>query len=382
MKIAIKSLVIFLGFVLGLGAAIFFSGNTANVIGYVTGLDHDFDPARAGPAPDYSDRSNWAALPDMDDPAHMTPAGYTLNANPAVDVFFIHPTGYLNGNEWNSPMNPDTTTEENTEWMMANQASAYNGCCAVYAPRYREANIQAYFSTKPGILKNALEFAYQDVERAFDYFLEHYSKGRPFIVATHSQGTTHGYELLKRRIDNTPLVDRLVTAYIIGSQISNQMVDSLETIPVCNSPSQTHCLVHWATYGEGATLDPERMSDIACVNPLSWQRDGSRVEADQHQGSLVPAGKFNIAFIGEDNRVGQQLLPFGQPIPHHTWAKCQDGLLFVAEQADTELDAYDSFGNNYHGLDYGLFYMDIRDNAQLRVDTYLADGLFLEEPAP
>jgi hypothetical protein len=26
---------------------------------------------------------------------------------------------------------------------------------------------------------------------------------------------------------------------------------------------------------------------------------------------------------------------------------------------------------NYHGLDYALFYMNIRENAQLRVDTWL-----------
>jgi hypothetical protein len=45
--------------------------------------------------------------------------------------------------------------------MMANQASAYNGCCNVYAPRYRQANIFAYFRGN------------RDEVLAFDYFLEH-----------------------------------------------------------------------------------------------------------------------------------------------------------------------------------------------------------------
>jgi hypothetical protein len=68
---------------------------------------------------------------------------------------------------------------------MANQASVFNGCCDVYAPRYREAAIHVFFGD--AARRDAvLGFAYQDVERAFDYFLEHFSNGRPFVIASHS----------------------------------------------------------------------------------------------------------------------------------------------------------------------------------------------------
>ena len=111
----------------------------------------------------------------------------------------------MNGAEWNSPLDANSQTEENTKWMLANQASSFNGCCAIYAPRYREASIFRYISATPDLYKKAGDFAYVDVDRAFTYFLEHYSKGRPFIIASHSQGTEHGFNLIRRRIDGTPL---------------------------------------------------------------------------------------------------------------------------------------------------------------------------------
>ena len=59
--------------------------------------------------------------------------------------------------------------------------------------------------------------------------------------------------------------------------------------------------------------------------------------------------------------------------PQCTWAQCRGGRLYVEAQLDNAFSAY-SMGNerNYHGLDYALFYMDVRENAQRRVEAYLA----------
>ena len=69
-------------------------------------------------------------------------------------------------------------TEENTEFMMANMTSAFNGCCDVYAPRYREANIFAYYG-EADRREEVLNFAYQDVKRAFEFYLEHNNAAVP-----------------------------------------------------------------------------------------------------------------------------------------------------------------------------------------------------------
>ena len=48
-----------------------------------------------------------------------------------------------------------------------------------------------------------------------------------------------------------------------------------------------------------------------------------------------------------------------------------NGLLFVTDQTGTRFQAFGVSEGNYHGLDYALFYIDIRENAILKVKTYL-----------
>ena len=88
--------------------------------------------------------------------------------------------------------------------MMANQVSAYNGCCKIYAPRYRQANIFAYFRGDD-IRKQALGFAYQDVRRAFQYFLQRIIARAERCYCQSQPGTHHGIRLLEEVIDGTPV---------------------------------------------------------------------------------------------------------------------------------------------------------------------------------
>ncbi len=326
------------------------------------------------PAPDYARPQNWAALPDRKDLADLVPKGIATGdrqSDALVDVFFIHPTGYLHGDTWNSPMDPNSITEENTQWMMANQASVFNGCGRVYAPRYREAILYSFISEDKEQAEKAMDFAYRDVEAAFDYFLEHFSRGRPFIIASHSQGTWHALKLLSNRIDRTDLVQRLVAAYIIGGQVTVEDIERMTDIKACKNATDLHCVVHWKTFAEGGKEDRIKPNEtFLCTNPLSWKVDHERVSADFNRGAVLPTGKFNVKLWGKDKAKGTVFGPLESPIPKQTWAQCQSGLLYVAKQTDKGFSKYGAM-KNYHGLDYALFYMDIRENAIRRVDTYL-----------
>lgn len=340
----------------------------------------DFDPSAAAPAPEYADEKFWAALPWKDDPSDLLPDGVDAPPsarNQPVDVFFIHPTGYLRGQSWTSPLNPDSATEENTRWMLANQASAFNGCCNVYAPRYREATIFAYMARKPAERDEILDFAYQDVFRAFRHFLAEYNDGRPFIITSHSQGTHHARRLLAEEIDPTPLHAQLVAAYTIGSVMipySRRWLAGLAHVKACESATQTGCVVHWDTVGEGGDA-LERDEDSLCTNPLTWRVDEEMAAAELHRGAVPPAGVYTVAFSGDDVPLGTQFTALAAPLPQHTWAQCRGGTLFVADQTGTPMMGGGmGAGNsrNYHGLDYPLFHMDIRENAAARVASYFA----------
>jgi hypothetical protein len=336
----------------------------------------DFDPKQAAPTPNYSERVNWAALPFEADPSDLVPAGVDGHSGArTVDTFFIHPTGFLSAASWTSSMDEKSATEENTQWMMANQASVYNGCCNVYAPRYREANIFAYFGDEQ-VRDEVLAFAYRDVLAAFEYFLEHYSADRPFIIASHSQGTHHALRLLREEIDGSPLRTRMVAAYLIGGAIipvSPEWFASMSDIAPCESADDLNCVVHWDTMPEGA--DPmERAAESLCTNPLTWRVDEELALAELNEGAVVPEGTYNTAFGSQDDAPTQQNFEaLDAPQPGQTWAQCRDGSLFARDQTGTGFAAMgsDEMGT-YHGLDYALFYMNIRNNAQLRVDTFLA----------
>jgi hypothetical protein len=352
-------------------AAIWFTGSTPAVLAWLFAPHHGWDLSLKAPAPDYAKPSSWAALPSNPGLAGRVPAGIAPPPkDPPVDVFFIHPTGYTSGAEWNSPLDPDTKTEENTQWMMANQASAFNGCCAVYAPRYREATIYRYIDAKPEIFKQAGDFAYADVDRAFTYFLEHYSKGRPFIIASHSQGTEHGFNLIKRRIDGTPLAQRLVAAYLIGGSITDKGVAALKTVHACAFATDLHCVIHWATYAAGShPVRTDTADKVLCINPLTWQRDGGFAPAKLSKGAVPISGRFQFDFW-TDRATNMAFPPHGAPVLNTVTAECRGGLLFASDQKGTPFAAA-ALGDNYHGLDYPLFAMDIRINAEDRVAAYL-----------
>jgi hypothetical protein len=337
------------------------------------GPDHPFNPNDAVPQLDYSSESSWASLPSIGDEADLIPAGEEGidQLNSKVDVFFVHPTGYLKGHTWTDPLEEESATKENTQWMMANQASAYNGCCSIYAPHYRQASIYSYFGTDE-LRDEVHAFVYQDVKKSFEYFISNYSNGRPFIIASHSQGTHHSIRLLAEEIDGTDLYSRMVGAYIIGGTISKDRMNEMSEISICDSATQLGCLVHWDTYNVNyLNREMPIYKNNICVNPITWKNEGAISNLADAKGAVYVSGEFALDFTGDDGPKGESFGPLEAPLKQYVQAQCKNGLLFVTDQTGTRFQAFGGSKGNYHGLDYALFYMDIRENAILKVKTYL-----------
>lgn len=369
--------------------ALFATGNGA-VLTFAWALlfgapDLPFDPADAVAPPNYAERENWAALPETTDLADFLPVGVERPYGPGeapVDVFFVHPTGFLKGSSWTYTLDAASASEENTQWMLANQASAFSSCCSVYAPRYRQASIYTYFQDD-AIREQILDFAYEDVERAFEHFLEHFNDGRPFILASHSQGTHHGVRLLQRRIDGSAEAQRLVAAYVIGGGVAREAFEGMVDVGLCDGASELGCAVHWDTWSE---IDRGSRGGHAagnvCTNPLTWRLEGGRAGRDAHVGAVPVSGAFSLELLGADTATGMAFPPLEAPMAKLTEAECSNGLLWVTDQSDNVIGQRGSLpGNgNYHGLDYPLFHMDIRANAELRVRTWFEEAGPVAEP--
>ena len=374
------------------GAALFVFREAVllRVIEFATNPGHAFDPGLAPPAPDYNDATSWAALPDKEDPSDWAPPGLEEEANPLkdeVDVFYVHPTGFLGRDNWNGTPGQESNRGIPVGAMLTGQASAFNACGRVYAPYYRQATLYSFLEPhNDPTAENgyrALELAYSDVVRAFDHFIEHFNKGRPFIVASHSQGTAHALRLLAERIDQTELHSRMIAAYAIGYSMPDDMFDRVyKNLKRCTSPTDSGCVIHWDTFAEGATRllpgfhwypegwESAKGKKTYCINPLTWSSGEERAPKDAHLGAL--AANFD-ASSGETSS--------GALLPQYTWAQCHEGVLWVEDQSGTPFSEGPTFKGSYHIHDYALFWLDIRHNAIERSKVFLAKRTKAQEMA-
>lgn len=315
------------------------------------------------PAPDYADLASWASHPDKTDPADLVPPGtgsVDRQAEAAVDVFFVHPTTYYKSAHFNAPIDDEDANEITDLGVMAGQASTFNGAARIYAPRYRQMAVGGYFTEDK---EKGLAFAFTDVERAFDHWLETWSDGRPFLLASHSQGSRHLQTLLAKRFageEGAALRERLIAAYLIGGWVDQERLGGELPLPACETATDTGCAIGWRTATEEfeATqteiVPPDRN---LCMNPLTWSRTGAAPK-DANLGSIPLAA------------TDRESLPV--PDAGLVGARCDAGWLRI--DPTPEQDGYDTMvrGGNYHVYDYALFHMNVRANVETRVGAYLS----------
>ena len=302
-----------------------------------------FEETTPPAAPNYAHEVHWAALPDKVDKADFAPKGESdAQGNTEVAAFFIHPTTYYENDSWNQPLDHETANEFVDNSVMRVQASSFNSCCDIYAPRYRQATLYSFFDLGGDGYK-ALDLAYSDVERAFEYFLDNYAKNRPFILASHSQGSRHAHHLIRNVIHGTSLAERMVAAYLIGYGTS-----TADIVPICETASQTGCQISWNSIPPNGQFDTE--GAMVCVNPLSWLSNDRYVSFAENTGAL----SFDELDTTEAGV---------------TDAQCVGDQLVISEVRSENF--INPFSENYHIYDYNFFYVNIRRNVKTRVAAYL-----------
>ena len=331
-----------------------------------------YDARRLPPAPDYANSNAWLAFPGRTGLERSTPPGVTPvdEANAPADVFFVHPTTFKGSPVWVAPFDASDEAAPLNGAVLLEQVSAFNGCCRLYAPRYRQATLAGLD------IPAAMDVAYADVDSAFRYYIAHLNQGRPFIVASHSQGTAHAIRLLQEAILGTPLTDRLIAAYLIGGYVPDTFGEL--GLPTCDAPRQIGCVLSYNTNETGRTgariliddksywwrgsLKTSGQAKTVCVNPLTWRREGA-APASANGGSLpFPATPF-----------GSVTKPLPALVPHLTGAVCRDGLLDVDVPWTAPsgfIDRLSILYGSYHLNDYGFFYDALRRNAADRVSAW------------
>lgn len=327
-----------------------------------------FDVNAVPAAPRYEDDASWSALPQRDDAADQHPLGSEpIDQRTApVDVFYVHPTSYV-GAGWNASTSDARLNADTDRVATGIQASAFNACCAVYAPRYRQANGTAFYRPSADG-QHAIDVAYSDVRRAFLAFQARRGAHRPFILAAHSQGAVMATRLLVDLIHATELRDLLVAAYLVGGEVTVEgLREQAPDIEPCRSHDDLHCVVSYQA--RGPTFEPTRFDlngpdrrERLCTNPLSWRLDGQRAPKDLNLGAV---------FLETEDH---------SPRSGFADAMCAGGTLVVTEIGHVPRDLPSRIldhvmgAGNYHPIEYQLYFMNLRTNAVARSTAWLTSN--------
>ena len=139
----------------------------------------------------------------------------------------------------------------------------------------------------------------------------------------------------------------MVVAYVVGMPVP---VTYLKT-PPCLSPEQTGCICSWRTFL--ANYEPDHVAleeKMISTNPITWDQSLGFSDKKDHKGAVL----FDF-----DKGIHPRIMR-AELHGNILWIKKPDikGKILLQRK-------------NYHVGDFNLFYKDIQENANLRVEHYL-----------
>lgn len=299
------------------------------------------------PAPEYNQVTNWIINAQGTDTY-------------GVDVFYMLPTSWM-------PVNGDTNLycdvnnpllRERAPGIAGLHTSIFEGYANIYAPYYRQADANRLPIGNADAVYAMEELPYSDVERAFEYFLEHYNKNRPFIIAGHSQGTLCGYLLLRNYLRSHPEVQkRMISAYMIGYALTKDDLAKYPNMKLAQGADDVGTII---TYNTEAPVvlgnTPTILTNTVCINPVNWRTDATPATKEQSLGSYMPTADGN----GYER------------VDHFADAQINLERGTVMTNISITYDKRPLFPlGTYHGLDYNIYYYDLKKNVGVRIESFM-----------
>ena len=302
-------------------------------------------------ATDYAKTEYWLSLP--------------ASAEKTVDVFYLYPTVFqkVNKDEPNICNIDNPVMLKNSKLAFAIQASAFEPVGNLYAPYYRQADA-AYTLGLP-LAEQARVVGgipTTDALAAFDYYIQHYNQGRPFILAGHSQGSNVLLYLLSDYMKTHPEVQkRMIAAYVIGYSITPEYLKKNPHLKFAQGAHDTGVIISYNT--EAPTVagkNPVVLPGAMAINPISWTRGEKTATSAQSLGSvdMDATGKLVTQQHYADARISKER-----------------GVVICSTVDVDKL----SPGNQvfpkgvYHHYDYLFYYYNLRENAAVRAEKYFKE---------
>lgn len=327
-------------------------------------------------APNYASLDSWLAQPDLGvDPFTLTAKG---------DVFVVVPSVYRGGKHWNLPSDDLKRKNKLQRIVRPNYVSPYGESGRLFAPFYRQASLYAFMTNREDA-RQAQDFAYQDVKRAFEVFLRQSPPERPIVLVGHNQGASHVQRLLLDYFQG-PLKERLAVAYVIDHPLPLDSFDgSLANLSPCNGSDEAQCVVAFGSFTPKDKVIAERFLERSlvfdglkyeainnrptlCINPLLWTQAEDYAPARLHLGGVAAEG------------LDPDMIPAS--MTKQSGTQCQNGLLLVDKPSRKSLRRPPAIGAKFRTLPSNLFYEDLKQDAKRRVQNLLDANVLPERAGP
>ena len=304
------------------------------------------NPESENKAPDYSDKNNWLRQPEV---------------TKDVDVFYVYPTEYSDDSEGASTFADinDKTVRESANSTYLMQATAYEESANVFAPYYRQVNMIS-LATLPVAERNAAlaSIPKEDVFAAIDYYFKNLNGGRPFILASHSQGSVMQSFVLAEYMKAHPeYLKRMIAAYVIGYSITEDYLKANPHLKFAEGADDTGVIISYNTEGPGNENNLVVLPGAISINPLNWKRDETYASAEENLGGYIANEK-----LGKMENV---------PNAADAQINLKRGVVVTTTKAMEPMPGPKPFGTaSFHSGDYALYYNNIKANVATRVAAY------------
>jgi len=219
-------------------------------------------------SPAYADDKMWCSKP--------------LKATEATDVFYVVSTNIMHsfkpdGSEtFISVLNDEEKAALTSEINYIHE-SMFPEKVNFYAPYYHQVTMSALSNTDltKEDLKELSGKAAEEVLDAFNYYMEHFNRGRPFILAGYSQGGIQVRNILAQMPKEQ--LSRMVVTYMMGYGIKEEMLAN-PNFKMATGATDTGVTVSFTSLANLEAKYNILNSTDACINPVNWHTDSTSVK--------------------------------------------------------------------------------------------------------
>ena len=210
-------------------------------------------------APDYSLAESW----------------YVTDRGADVDLFYISSTETFDATVgrkvYHHAQAADSAACPGIRAEMEGVDRIMSGGLNYYSPFYRQMSMETYQDLD--LVDSRFPLAMDDVRRAFRYYVDELSGGRPFVLAGFSQGGEVLVDLLKELPDS--LQDRLVAAYVLGWKITSEDLAASGSIRPAQGADDYGVTICYNSVDSPENASFVSSGNTVAINPVNWCTDAT-----------------------------------------------------------------------------------------------------------